>query len=120
MYDIFYYQDINKKEPVREYIDSLKTRSDKESRIKLNKIDAYLLMLQREGRNAGEPYIKHLEGDIWELRPIRDRILFAAWDEDRGFILLHQFMKKTRKTPQKEIDTAKKRLADIRKRIEEE
>ncbi len=28
------------------------------------------------GTAAGEPYVKHLDGEIWELRPLRDRILF--------------------------------------------
>ncbi len=59
--------------------------------------------------------MKHLNGDIWELRPLRDRILFVAWDND-GFILLHQFMKKTRKTPAREIEKAKRELADLKER----
>ena len=64
-----------------------------------------------EGTNAGEPYVKHLEGEIWELRPLRDRILFAAWD-GKNYILLHHFMKKTQKTPHREIEQAKANLAD--------
>jgi len=36
-------------------------------------------MLKNRGTMIGEPFIKHLEGEIWELRPLRDRILFAAW-----------------------------------------
>lgn len=63
----------------------------------------------------GEPFIKHLEGEIWELRPLRDGILFAAWLDD-GFILLHHFVKKTRKTPRRELMKAQKALDDIRKR----
>lgn len=43
-----------------------------------------------------------LDGEIWELRPIRDRILFARLMDGR-FVLLHQFMKKTQKTPKREI-----------------
>ena len=61
----------------------------------------------------GEPFIKHLEGDIWELRPLRDRILFAAWLDD-GFILLHHFVKKTQKT----ID-ARKKQGISQKKLEE-
>ena len=36
----------------------------------------------------GEPFIKHLEGEIWELRPLRDRILFAAWLDDSLFCFI--------------------------------
>ena len=67
--------------------------------------------------NIGEPTIKKLKGtDIWELRPIKDRILFAYW-QDNTFILLHYFIKKTQKTPRREIEQAKRNLADYRERV---
>lgn len=72
-------------------------------------------MLSLNGLRLGEPYIKHLDNDIWELRPLRDRILFAYWDNNR-FILLSIFMKQTQKTPQREIDKAKRNLEDFIKR----
>ncbi len=67
------------------------------------------------GTTVGEPYIKHLDGDIWELRSLRDRILFAAWD-GKSFVLLHQFMKQTQKTPTREIEKAKRNLKDYDER----
>jgi phage-related protein len=101
--------------PVLDYIQNLAKKHDKNSRIKHGKIMDYIDVLEKHGTAAGQPYIKHLDDDIWELRPIRDRILFAAWDEEeQGFILLHQFMKQTQKTPQREIDTAKRRLKELR------
>ncbi|MBQ3145469.1 MAG: type II toxin-antitoxin system RelE/ParE family toxin [Clostridia bacterium] len=42
---------------------------------------------------------------------LRDRILFAYYDKNT-FILLSIFMKTTRKTPQMEIDKAKRFLKD--------
>lgn len=69
------------------------------------------------GLQLKEPYIKHLDGEIWELRPLRDRILFTAWYKG-SFVLLHQFMKKTQKTPAKEIEKAKRELADLIERGE--
>lgn len=87
-------------------------RSDKDSRIKLNKIRDYVKVLSEHGTQAGEPYIKHLDGEIWELRPLRDRILFVAW-VNGNYVLLHQFMKKTQKTPAREIEKAKRELADL-------
>lgn len=111
MYEIFFYRDKHGREPVKEYITDLSTRKDKDSRIKLNKIMDYVKILSEYGIHAGEPYIKHVDGDIWELRPLRDRILFAAWDGN-GFILLHVFMKQTQKTPQREIKRAKRNLSD--------
>lgn len=115
MHQLYFYRNKNGKSPVKDYIIELSKRKDKDSRIKFNKIRDYLIILSEHGTRAGEPYIKHLDGDIWELRPIRDRILFASWD-GQGFILLHQFMKQTQKTPPVEIDKAKKNLADYKER----
>lgn len=115
MYKIHFYKDRNGKEPVLEYMRGLADRKDKDSRIKLNKINDYIEALRVYGTAIGEPYIKHLDGDIWELRPLRDRILFVAWDNG-GFTLLHQFMKKTKKTPAREIEKAKRELADLKER----
>ena len=115
MYDIHFYKNKNGKRPVLEYLRKLAKGSDKNSRIKLNKLNDYIQQLSKGGTSIGEPYIKHLDGDIWELRPLRDRILFAAWD-GKKFILLHHFMKSTRKTPPREIKQAKRNLADIKER----
>lgn len=115
LYKIIFYKDKNGAEPVKEYIRGLLGRSDKDSRIKLNKIQDYMAMLEQYGTGAGEPYVKHLEGEIWELRPLRERMLFAAWI-DGGFVLLHHFMKKTQKTPRREIEQAVRELADFMER----
>jgi phage-related protein len=98
MYEVIFYRDKKGREPVNEYIQSLAQQKGKDSRIKFNKIQEYIEALEVHGIKAGEPYIKHLEGDIWELRPIRDLILFVAW-QGNEFLLLHQFVKKNRKLP---------------------
>lgn len=114
-YNLFFYEDKNGKSEIRDYLSSLRDSGSKDARIKLNKIIICFNAIKEKGKLAGEPYIKHLEGEIWELRPLRDRILFAAWDGN-GFILLHRFVKKTQKTPRKEIDQAKRNLAEFRSR----
>jgi phage-related protein len=115
VYEIYFYRDKNGKAPVLEYLKKLSDRTDKDSRIKLNKINDYIEMLGQTGTQAGEPYIKYLTGEIWELRPLRDRILFVAW-VNNSFVLLHQFMKTTQKTPAREIEKAKRELADLQER----
>ncbi len=117
MHKIYFYRDKNGKEPVVEYLRELSRKNDKDSRIKRNKINDYIQVLMEYGTQIGEPYIKHLDGDIWELRPLRDRVLFAAWNGS-GFVLLHVFMKQTQKTPRREIERAKKYLDDYRERGE--
>ena len=112
MHKIFFYKDKNGREPVWEYLKELMSKKDKNSRIKANKINDYIEILGQYGTQAGEPYIKHLDGEIWELRPLRDRILFVGWING-SYVLLHQFTKKTQKTPAREIEKAKRELADL-------
>ena len=116
MYEIYFYEDKDGNSPVYDYIEALSHRTDKDSRINLNKIQDYIRVLREHGKAAGEPYIKYLDGEIWEIRPIRGRVLFASWT-DNGFILLHHFTKKTQKTPKREIEQAKRNLKDIQERI---
>lgn len=93
----------------------LARRDNKDSRIKLNKLNDYIELLSQQGTRAGQPYIKYLDAEIWELRPLRDRILFVAW-LDGSFVLLHHFVKKTQKTPKREIEKAKRELQDLKER----
>nr|WP_302849501.1 MULTISPECIES: type II toxin-antitoxin system RelE/ParE family toxin [unclassified Streptococcus] len=93
----------------------LARRDNKDSRIKLNKLNDYIELLSQHGKRAGQPYIKHLDAEIWELRPLRDRILFVAW-LDGSFVLLHHFVKKTQKTPRREIEKAMRELQDLKER----
>lgn len=115
VHNIYFYKDKNGNEPVLDYMRELASKKGKDSRIKLNKINDYIELLSQHGTRAGEPYIKHLDAEIWELRPLRDRILFVAW-MDGSFVLLHHFMKKTQKTPKREIEQAKRELADLKER----
>lgn len=89
MHSIYFYRNKQGRRPVADYLDELAARTDKDSQIKLSKIQEYMNILRQYGTLAGEPYIKHLDGNIWELRPIRDRILFVAW-HNGSFVLLHQ------------------------------
>ena len=117
MYNVYFYQDENGRQPVREYLDKLEEKSakSKDARIKYNKIDQYIGILMEYGIEAGEPYIKHLDGEIWEMRPLRDRILFFCWD-GMSFILLSCFMTSTQKTPKREIERAQRLLKEFKER----
>lgn len=115
MYKIEFYTDKKGKNEIEDYLQKLQNKPNKDNNIKFKKIVSYIDNLSRYGLSLGEPYIKHLDGEIWELRPIRDRILFASWCNNK-FILLNIFMKQTQKTPRSEIEKAKKLLEDYKKR----
>lgn len=112
MFEIIFYRDRSGSQPVKKYMVELSKHKDKNSRVNFNKINDYIEALRIHGLQLREPYIKHLEGEIWELRPLKNRILFMGYDGNK-FVLLHHFMKKTQKTPQAEIDQAKRNMKDF-------
>lgn len=63
----------------------------------------------------GLPASKHIEDDIWELRPTNDRFFYAYWKDDT-FVILHHYIKKTQKAPRQEIEQAKRILKDFMER----
>lgn len=63
-----------------------------------------------------EPYIKHLEGPLWEMRMKgRDGIARAAYVTATGrrVVVVRVFLKKTQKTPRREIELALKRAKEV-------
>ena len=118
MYEIELYEDIHGKSELQEYLKKLRISKNKNERIKSNKIRMYIQLLSKYGLELREPYIKKLDDEIWELRPLRDRILFASFYNNK-FVLLSYFMKQTQKTPKSEIERAKRFLEDYKKRCDE-
>ena len=64
-----------------------------------------------------EPYIKHLEGPIWEMRMKgRDGIARAAYVTAMGqrVVVVRIFPKKSQKTPRREIELALLRAKEVK------
>ena len=64
-------------------------------------------------QDVGMPYVRPLEGKLWEMRMKgKDGIARAVYVAHTGqrFIVLHVFAKKTQTTPRKAIDTARARF----------
>ncbi len=114
MFEIIFYQDVKGNSEVVSYLDELKQRSltSKTDWIKRQKILTYIQALATYGTRIGLPYVKHLENDLWELRPLSDRIFFFVWTGGR-FVLLHHFVKKSQKTPINEIKRAHREIEDF-------
>ena len=59
--------------------------------------------------NVHEPHVKHLEGPLWEMRMKgRDGISRALYVTAKGkrVVVVRVFVKKTQKTPRREIELA--------------
>jgi phage-related protein len=74
-------------------------------------------MIEQHGMTAmREPYVKHLEGKLWEMRMKgKDGIARAIYVTARGerVVVVHAFVKKTQKTPQDALDVARKRAKEV-------
>lgn len=116
-YKIVFWQDKNGYSEAQDYIMELKNKSvkSKDARIKLNKIVEYMEMLESYGTELGEPYIKHIDCEIFELRPLRDRFFFFSKQENR-YVILNHFVKRTQKTPRREIEKAIRLMKDFNER----
>jgi len=75
------------------------------------------LLIEQAGlETMREPQVKHLEGKIWEMRMMgRDGIARALYVTaiGRRVVVLRVFIKKTQKTPNSEIEIAKRRAKEI-------
>ena len=69
------------------------------------------------GANLGMPHTKSMGGGLLELRLKSKegiaRVFYCTVVEER-IIMLHVFVKKSQKTPKKELETAKRRLKEVK------
>ena len=112
IWEVEYYVDSRGNEPVADFVDSLPVEVQA-------KILRLIDLLANYGVFLKEPYTKQIKGKLRELR-ITGRSgrsqnpLLCLWN--RRVVLLHGFVKKTRKTPIREIDIAERRLNDFMNR----
>ena len=121
MYNIEFYEDSNGRSVLWEFLESLRVKAatNKDARIQYKQISLYIQLLEDNGTRLNENITKHLDDDIWELRPGNNRVLYFYFKNDT-FVLLHQFRKKTQKTPKREIERAKTERDDYLARKEAE
>lgn len=74
-------------------------------------------LIQAKGlERVHEPYVKHITGKLWEMRMTgRDGIsrAFYVAASGRRVVVVRVFIKKTQKTPQREIRLALKRAEEV-------
>jgi phage-related protein len=108
-FDVVFFETANEKQPVREFIKKLSKEDQKE-------VGADIRVVQ-DSFPVGLPLVRKLKPELWEIRSfIKDgisRVFFTFFS--KKIILLHAIVKKTQKTPQKEIDVAIKRLKEFKK-----
>ncbi|QJD86353.1 type II toxin-antitoxin system RelE/ParE family toxin [Cohnella herbarum] len=101
--------DARGKDPVSSFVATLTSKER-------SKIDRYIRLIEEQGIRIGEPYVGHIEGKIWEVRPGNYRILFFV--EGDNWIATNVFRKKGQKTPESEKHIARTRRDEWLKRHE--
>ena len=102
---VIFFKNISGREPVREWLKKL----DKDDR----KVIGEEIKLVQFRWPLGMPVVKKIEASLWEVRIHLNkkshiaRVFFTVHNHE--MILLHAFIKKSQKTPLKEIDLAHKR-----------
>ena len=102
-----FYRGGSGKQPVREWLLAL---SDEDRRI----IGKDIQRIEFEWP-VGMPHCRALQSGLWEVRSniSRGRIARVIFTIDDGELyLLHGFIKKTRKTPLEDFETARKRMRE--------
>lgn len=106
--DVRFFQTDAGAEPVRDWLKEL-TAADRKS------IGEDIKTIQF-GWPLGMPLVRHLEGDIWEVRIGLNnkiaRVLFTL--QGSTMLLLHGFIKKQQAIPKPDLDLAKVRLKQLR------
>jgi phage-related protein len=107
------YRDARGREPVTEFIESL--RPPMQAKVRRN-----LAALRDSGNRLGMPLARPISGyRFWELRTQMGnditRIFYFAV-RGRRIVLLHGFEKRTPRTPRSEVDVAAARLDDFLRR----
>lgn len=118
-YNIIFYEKENGESEIWNFLETLryKSKNNKDARIQYKQITLYIELLQNNGTKLPNTITKHIQENIWELRPGDNRIFYFCCD-DNNFVLLHSFRKKTQKTPSREIKKAKSERNDYLTRKE--
>ena len=77
----------------------------------------YVELMEKHGVDLRSPHSKAMGGGLFELRPKAAEGIgrvFYCTVKGSTIVILHSFVKKTMKTPKRELDIAKQRLKEVK------
>ena len=84
MFNIEFYCTTDGTSELWDFLDNLQQKSikSKDARIQHKQIVMYIQLLEDHGTSLGENITKHLEDNLWELRPGNNRVLYFFHKND--------------------------------------
>lgn len=122
--EIYFYEEENGQSSVFDFFEKLrdKAASNKQARTLLDNFYRRLDSLRINGATEGLPHFDTIKNSKYPLKEIRMkhtvgyyRILFCPWNGN-SYVLLHLILKKTDKTPPRDIKRAERLMDDWLKR----
>lgn len=80
-------------------------------KVEIAKVLKAIHRLEDYGEKLPRQFARHVRGKIWELKEDKYRILYFTFVRGK-FVILKVFMKKTAKTPERELRTAENRMGN--------
>jgi phage-related protein len=106
---VIFYRTLPDHEPVREWLRSLHTNEKKQIGEDIKTVQF--------GWPIGMPTVEKLDRDLWEVRTKLknkiSRVIFTIYENQ--IVLLHGFIKKTRKIPTEDLELAQRRVTEIKR-----
>jgi phage-related protein len=105
--EVVFFRSTSGGEPVRDWLKAL----DQSSRKSIGED----IKTVQFGWPLGMPLVKKIDADLWEVRSQLNRrtarVIFTVQSD--YMVLLHAFIRKSQKTPPADLNTARKRLAQL-------
>lgn len=114
MYQVIFYEDKNSHSETFDYFLRISHSKQKQDKATYVKMRHQINLLKSLGPMLHSPQSKKLKGyrhQIWELRPMPERVFYGVWHQSK-FILLNHYTKKSNETDPRQIEKALSLLDD--------
>lgn len=118
-FDLKFYEDSRGNSPLYDFVKNLKQKGDKQSINLANSIFRKLDRLRECGTMDGMPDFEKMNHRIWQIRVKHVNgiyRIFICLLDSKTYIILNYFLKKSGKTPPKQIQHTERLMDDYLKR----
>ena len=111
MYEIEFYEKTNGECNVWDFLENLrmKAATNKDARIQYKQVTFYIELLKQNGSTLSENIMKHIEDDIWELRPGDNRVFYFSMMKTENLYCFISSKRKHKRHPNVKLKEQKRK-----------